>query len=145
MKPVTAGTASGCLVWLLVFGILSLCLCPAALVIGSFTSAVTADAVAGFLEPYLCPEDSTAQIITYETTTQDEFGNETPTTGYEMQCVDAGGTIVRPPSPDYAFYWLGLLALIGLAVSAIIGLLLAAPVGGFIARRAQRSRGAGSS
>jgi len=144
MKPLTAGTASGCLVWLLVFGILSLCLCPAALVIGSFTSAVTADSVAGFLEPYLCPDDSTAQIITYETTTQDEFGNETPSTGYEMQCVDASGAIVRPPSPDYAFYWLGLLALVGLGLSALLAFLLAAPVAGFIARRTQRSLKAGS-
>jgi hypothetical protein len=39
MKPKTTGTVSGCIVWILVFGALSLCMFPAATVIGGFTSS----------------------------------------------------------------------------------------------------------
>jgi len=99
--------------------------------------------VAGFMEPYLCPDNSTADIITFDTTTTDEFGNETPATGYEMQCVDAAGNVVRAGSPDYAFYWVGLLALASLIVSGGVAFLVAAPLGAFIARRRSRSTAAG--
>ena len=143
MKSVSAGAASGCLTWLLAFGVITLCLCPTAGFVGSFSSTLTADSVARILGPYLCPENSTAEIVTHQTTIADEFGNEKPATGFEMQCVDADGTIVRAPSPDYAFYWIGVLGGGALAVSAILALLFAAPIGAFITRRMQRSRKAG--
>src|SRR5690606_5605798 len=122
MKSLTAGSASGCLVWLLVFGVLSMCLCPVATFIGGFSSTIQAEAVGQFMAPYLCPDDSTAEIITFATTTRDEFGNERPATGYEMQCVNAAGVVVREPSPDYAFYWVGLLVVGSILLSGVLAL-----------------------
>jgi hypothetical protein len=134
MKSVAAGTTSGCLVWVLVFAVVSLCLCPVAAVIGGLTSTLQADFVAGVLGPYLCPVNSTAEIITFQTTMSDGPGDERLATGFEMQCVDATGRIVRAPSPDYAFYWVGLLAVGGLGIAVLLALLLAAPAGALIAR-----------
>lgn len=138
MKPAATGTLSGIVVWFVVLGVAFMCLCPAAIVTGAVSTALGADSVAGLLEPYLCPEGSSSEIISYQTTSIDEFGNETPTTAYEMQCVGAGGAITRAPSANFAFYWMGALAAGGLIVSAGLAFLLAAPAGvliGSIMRR----------
>jgi hypothetical protein len=140
MKSVAAGTTSGCVLWLIAFCVLSTCLFPVAMFVGGFSSTLQADFVAGLMEPYLCPENSTAEIITFQTTTTDEFGNQQPATGYEMQCVDANGTIVREPSPDYAFYWLGLLAVVGLVAAAVLGFFFAAPIGALVTHLMGRFR-----
>ena len=142
MRSLTAGSVSGCLAWFLLFAILSSCLCSGAAFFGGISSTLGSEPVARFLEPYLCPESSRAEIITFQTTTVDEFGNESPATGYEMQCVDESGTIVREPSPDYAFYWIGTLVAGSLAVAAVLALALALPVAGLIARYTGRRRGA---
>ncbi len=134
MKSTATGTLSGCLVWLIAFGLLLSCLVPVAMGIGGFTSTLSADFVAHTLEPYMCPEGSKAEIITFQTTSTDEFGNRQPATGFEMQCVDANGKIVRAPSPVYAFVWIGILGAIGLILSALFAFLLAAPAGVLIAR-----------
>jgi len=144
MKATAVGTTSGCLIWILAFGLVSTCLCPLAAVVGSLSSTLGAEYVVGILEPYLCPDDSTAEVITFDTTTTDEFGNESPATGYEMQCVDAAGNVVRTGSPDYAFYWVGFLAVGSLIVSGGAAFLVAAPLGAFIARRRSRTTSAGS-
>ena len=140
MKSVAAGTTSGCVLWLIAFCVLSSCLFPVATFIGGFSSTLAADTVAGIMGPYLCPEGSAAEIITFQTTTTDEFGNEQPATGYEMQCVDSSGNIMREPSPDYAFYWVGILAVVGLVAAAVLGFLFAAPVGGLVMRWSGRWR-----
>jgi hypothetical protein len=145
MKSLAAGTASSCLIWFLVFGLVSFCLCPVTMFLGGISSTLQADFVARVLQPYLCPDNSTAEVVTFQTTSQDEFGNATPATGYEMRCVDADGDIVRAASPDYAFYWIGLLALAGLIVSGVLALVLAAPIGAFITHRMRRSQGASTS
>lgn len=141
MKPTAVGATSGCVIWILAFGLVSLCLCPLAVVLGALSTTLGAESVAGILEPYLCPDNSTAEVITFQTTTTDEFGNESPATGYEMQCVDEAGSIVREGSPNYAFYWVGLLALASLIVSGGMAFLVAAPLGAFIARRRTNSAG----
>jgi len=140
MKSLTVGAASSCLTWFVVFGVISMCLCPAATFIGGFSSTLQAEGVAQFMEPYLCPANSSAEIITFQTTSRDEFGNDQPATGYEMQCVDANGNIVRAPSPDYAFYWVGLLAVGSIGAAGLLALLLAAPVGALAARFVNRTQ-----
>ena len=40
MKATKRGAVSGCIVWIIVFGILNLCLIPAGMMIGGFTSAL---------------------------------------------------------------------------------------------------------
>jgi hypothetical protein len=135
MKSAAVGTGSGCIIWIVAFGLVSLCLCPLAAMVGSVSATFGADSVAGIVEPYLCPDNSTAEIITFETTSSDEFGNQSPATSYEMQCIDATGSIVRQGSSDYAFYWVGVLALGSLILSGGAAFLVAAPLGAFIARR----------
>lgn len=139
MKATAVGTTSGCVIWILAFGLVSLCLCPIAAAIAGLSSTLAADSVAELMGPYLCPEDSTADVVTFQTTITDDSGSEEAAVGYEMRCVDAAGTVVRESSPDYAFYWVGILILISLVVSGGLAFLVAAPLGAFIARRNGRS------
>ena len=134
MESAKTGTISGCIVWAIVFSVLCACLFPVTMVIGSITSTLTGDSVARILGPRLCPQNSTAEIYTYETTTTDENGFETPSTAYEMRCVDAAGNLVKDLGPTYAFIWTGLLGAVGLVLAAILAFLLAAPAGAFIAK-----------
>ena len=140
MKSAATGTASGCVVWMLVFCMLSICVLTLALPVGSIVATVSGDFVVRVVGPYLCPPGSTGEIITFATTTVDSNGVRQPATGYEMQCVDASGSIVRAPSPDYAFAWLGILAVIGLVLSALFAFLFAAPAGVLIANLTSRWR-----
>ena len=133
MKSAATGTASGCVVWVLTFCVLSTCVLSAVVpLVGAVTSTNEAF-VESTIGPYLCPQGSTAELTTYETTGVDSSGNPISTTAYEMQCVDANGNITREPSVDYAFMWIGILAVIGLVVSALAAFLLAAPAGVVVA------------
>ena len=138
MKFTKAGTVSGCIVWILVFGILSACLLPAAMMIGGFTS------VSNFamrnVGTIICPDGTTAQSYSYATTTTDEFGNSQPSTAYEIHCVDASGTVVKEDPVLYAFLWMGIFVLIGLGIAALLAFALAAPAGVLIARVLDRNK-----
>ena len=140
MKSAATGTLSGCVVWVIVFFVLLTCLIPTAMFVGGLSSTLAADFVAGTLEPYLCPEGSHAEIITFQTTSVDDFGNAQPATGFEMQCENEQGEITRDPSPDYSFIWLGVLGLGSLVLSAVLAFLLAAPAGVLIARLLKRRK-----
>ena len=142
MKSAAVGTTSGCVIWLMAFGMVLLCLCPLSAAIGGVSATLGANSVASLLGPYLCPENSTAGIVTFQTTVPNDLGGESRATGYEMQCVAADGTVVREGSPDYAVYWVGLLALVSLVVSGGVAFLVAAPLGALIARRSGRSQAA---
>lgn len=135
MKSATTGAVSGCVVWMIVFCVLSLFLCPVAFGVGTVTESISPDFVAGILEPYLCPPDFTAEIVTRTTT--DVRGS---VTSHQMQCVDLNGNVVREPSQVYIFIWLGILAVTGLILSALIAFLLAAPAGVFIVNLSNRLR-----
>jgi hypothetical protein len=93
MKPKVSGPLSGCIVWIIVFGILSACLLPTAMMIGGFTSV--SKFAMQTIGPIICPDDTTAQPYSYATTTTDEYGNTQPSTAYELHCVDANGVIVK--------------------------------------------------
>ena len=56
-----------------------------------------------------------------------------------MRCLNSDGTVVREGSPDFAFYWMGILMLGSLLISGGLAFLVAAPLGTFIARRSGRS------
>jgi hypothetical protein len=144
MKTLASRSAPGCLIWLLLFGLISSCVLPAAIFVGGFSSALSDDFIARTLGPLLCPAESTAEIISYDTTSVDEFGNTVPATGYEMRCVDDAGRVVRGPSPAYAFYWIGLVALASLVVSGLLALLLAAPAGALLNRLLRRPPSVGT-
>ncbi len=132
MKSATSGTVSGCIVWVIVFGVLSMCLLPVASVIGGFTSA--SGLAMRTLGPFICPDGSTAQSYSYATTTTDENGNRQPSTAYVLQCVDANGEIIKEDPVVYAFAWIGIFALTGIILAAILSFALAAPAGVLIGR-----------
>lgn len=113
--------ASGCLLWLLLFGVLFSCLCSSATFIGGLAASLRADAVANIVDDYLCPDGSVGEIITYQVIPRRNA------TDYEMQCVAPGGKIVREPDPDYAFYWLGGLAVAAMLVAALVAFFLMIP------------------
>ncbi len=142
MKSATTGAVSGCVVWIIAFVVLSLCLVPVATLVGVFTSTSgsSIEFVADNLGPYLCPPGSTAEILTRQTTGVDSDGQRYDSTSYEMQCVDSNGAVVQEPSQTYVAYWLGLFAIIGLILSVLIAFLLAAPAGVVIVKLTNRLR-----
>lgn len=141
MKPATTGTVSGCIIWFIVFGLLSSCLLPVGMMIGGFTS------VTGFamqtLEPLICPDGATVKSRSYATTTNDEFGNPQPSTAYVMQCVDDNGDVVKEDPVVYAFIWIGMLSGAGIILAGIFSFVFAAPAGVLITRFLNRNRKAG--
>ena len=132
MKPKATGTLSGCLVWIIAFGILSTCILPVAMAVGGITSF--SRFAMQTLEPVICPEGTTAESYSYATTTTDEYGNTQPSTAYELHCVDANGVVVKEDPILYAFVWIGIIALIGLVIAALLAFALAAPAGALIAK-----------
>ena len=132
MKSKTTGTLSGCIVWIIVFGMLSACIFPAAMIIGGFTSV--SKFAMQTIAPIICPDGTTAQSYSYATTTNDEYGNTQPSTAYELHCVDANGVILKKDPVLYAFTWTGGIVVIGLVIAALLAFALAAPAGILISR-----------
>ena len=138
MKSTSTGAVSGCIIWFIVFGLLSSCLLPVGMFIGGFTSVT--DFAMKTLEPLICPDGTTAQSRSYATTTNDEFGNSQPSTAYVMQCVDANGEVVKEDPVAYAFIWIGILSGIGLILAGILAFIFAAPAGVLITRLINRNK-----
>ena len=134
----TTGAVSGCLVWIIVFGILSACLLPVSMIIGGFTSV--SNFAMQTLGPVICPDGTTAESYSYATTTTDEFGNSQPSTAYELHCIDATGAIVKEDPVLYAFIWMGIIVVIGLVIAALLAFAFAAPAGVLIARLLNRNK-----
>ncbi|HET6595440.1 MAG TPA: hypothetical protein VFG81_07440 [Anaerolineales bacterium] len=132
MKVTKAGTASGCLVWIVVFGTLNLCFFPAAMMIGGITSV--SNFAMQMVGPFICPEGTVGRSYSYATTTTDEFGNSQPSTAYELHCIDSNGEVVKEDAILYAFLWTGAIVLLSLGIAALLAFLLAAPAGVLIAR-----------
>ncbi len=138
MKQATAGTISGCVIWILSNGVIMSCILPIFIIIGTITSfSQFAIKATGNL---ICPKGTIAESYSYETTTADDFGNSEPATAVELHCVDQNGTVVKNDPVGYAFLWDGIFALIGLIISGILALVLAAPLGVLIGRLFNRSR-----
>lgn len=136
MKDAKTGTLSGCIVWVIVFGVLSCCFLPAGMSIGGVTSA--SNFAMRSLGPILCPQGTTAESYSYPTTTTDEYGNTQPSTAYELHCMDATGEVVKEDPVLFAFLWMGIITVIGLVIAALFAFVLAAPAGILIARALDR-------
>ena len=142
MKQTTAGTISGCVIWILSMGILMSCILPVFFVIGSVTSfSQFAVKTTGNI---ICPDGTIPESYSYETTTTDEFGNSQPATGVELHCVDQSGEVVKTDPVGYAFLWIGIFALLGLIISAILAFVLAAPLGILIGKLFNRGKKRGT-
>ena len=140
MKSTKIGAATGCVIWLITFGLLGSCLVPVALVVEGLVRGFNPELVARTLGPAMCPAESSAQVHTYPTTLTDSDGFESPATGYELRCINANGAIAKDLGPFPFFIWTGIAAGAGLALAALLALLLAAPAGAFIARVRMRSQ-----
>ncbi len=132
MKQTSAGALSGCLVWVIAFGVISMCILPVSMMVGGFTSF--SDLAIQQTGRFICPENTTPDVYSYATTTTDENGNRQPSTAYVLQCKDASGEVVKEDPVGYAFLWIGVIAGIGLILSGILAFVLAAPAGVVIAK-----------
>ena len=131
MKSATTGAVSGCLVWIIACGVISMCILPVSTAIGGITSV--SDFAIQQIGAIVCPENTTPDVRTYETTTTSD-GFTRPSTAYVLQCKDAGGEIVMEDPVGYAFIWIGILAAIGLILSGVLAFLFAAPAGVLITK-----------
>ena len=138
MKSAGTGTVSGCVIWFIVFCIVSTCVLPVASMVGGFSSGT--DFAVSKVGPMVCPENTIPKIHTYATTSIDDNGFERPATGYEIQCFDASGEIIKTDPVAYAFIWIGILAGIGLILAGILAFAFAAPAGVLITKWINRNK-----
>jgi len=132
MKSATTGAVSGCLVWIISCGIISMCILPVSMAIGGITSV--SEFAIQKTGTIVCPENTIPKVRTYATITTDENGTRQPSTAYVLQCVDAGGEILMEDPVGYAFIWIGIIVLIGLVLSGVLAFVLAAPAGVIITK-----------
>lgn len=138
MKSATTGAVSGCLVWIIACGVISMCLLPVSMAIGGITSV--SDFAIQKTGAIVCPENTTPKVRTEATTTTDENGNRQPATAYILQCMDASGEVMREDRVSYAFLWIGIITVIGLVLSGVLAFILAAPAGVLITKFINRVR-----
>jgi len=138
MKSATTGAISGCLVWVIACGVISMCILPVSMAIGGITSS--SDYAINFTGKFICPGGTTPESYSYATTTRDENGNEQPSTAYELHCVAANGEILKNDPVGYAFIWIGVFVLVGLIVAGGLAFLLAAPAGVLISKLLNRMK-----
>jgi len=138
MKNLRTGTASGCVIWFIVFCVLSTCIIPVAGTIGTITSFT--EIPIKVIGPMICPEGTTPQLHKYATTSTDDFGNSQPATGFSLQCVDANGDVVKEDLILYSFIWIGIIGAIGLILAGILAFAFAAPAGVLIAKFLNRNK-----
>ncbi len=138
MKSTTTGIASGCVIWGIVFAVISGCLLPTAMAVGGVSSSTSL--AVRTVGPMVCPKATTPTMHTYQTTSIDDNGFETPATGYEIQCLDANGDVAHTDSVSFAFIWIGILAAFGMLIAALLAFLLAAPAGVWVAKMFPRKQ-----
>ena len=138
MKSATTIAVSGCLVWILAFGVIAACILPVTMAIGGITAA--SDFAINFTGRFICPDRTTPESYSYATTTRDENGNSQSSTAYELHCVAANGEILKSDPVGYSFIWIGIFMLVGFIVTSGLALLLAAPTGLLISKILNRIR-----
>jgi hypothetical protein len=127
------GAVSGCVVWVILSVVPSMCLVPVACVFTLFTT--TSDLAAGIIGPLVCPKGTQAQIEVAPTTYVDDQGFTRESTGREMVCVDEAGVVAARPAHLPNWIWTGLVSGAALALAAGLGLVFAAPAGVVLGRR----------
>ncbi len=142
MKQASTGVVSGCLVWIIACGVISMCIMPVSTAIGGITSV--SDFAIQKTGALVCPENTTPDVRTYATTTTSD-GFTRPSTAYVLQCVDTSGEVVMEDPVGYAFIWIGIISGIGLVLSGVLAFVLAAPAGVLISKVLNRIRKPNSS
>jgi len=134
MKQAATGTISGCLVWIITFGVIGMCILPVSIAVGGLTSV--SDFAVKQTGAIVCPNNTTPKIRAFAT-----YGSG-PSTTSVLQCVDASGNVVKEDPVGFAFLWIGIIAVIGLIISALLAFALAAPAGVLIGRFINRMKAA---
>jgi len=132
VKQATTGTISGCLVWIIVFGVINICILPISMAVGGMTSVT--DFAVKQTGAIVCPNNTTPKIRSFAT-----YGSG-PSTTSVLQCVDASGNVMKEDPVGFAFLWIGIIAVIGLIISALLAFALAAPAGVLIGRFINRTK-----
>lgn len=136
------GTAAGCIVGVILFGVLSACLFPAGIMAAGFTSE--SDFAVDTIGRYLCPAGTTPDLTSYATTVLDERQVAMPATAYELICVDESGQTVSNQGPTYAFIYAALAGAAGLLLALVLASIFSAPVGIMAARLLGRNKTEGN-
>jgi len=126
MKQATTGTISGCLVWIIAFVVISMCILPISFMGSMFT--ITSDFAIRQTGAIVCPDNTTPKIRSFAT-----YGSG-PSTTSVLECVDASGNVVKEDPVGFAFLWIGIIAGIGIILAGILAFVFAAPAGILIAK-----------
>ncbi len=102
MKSATTGAVSGCLVWIIAFIVISMCILPISFAGSMFT--MTSDFAIRQTGTMVCPDNTTPEVRSFAT-----YGSG-PSTTYVLECVDASGEVVQESPVGYAFIWIGILS-----------------------------------
>lgn len=135
------GTASGCLVWVVLVVVIGTCLLPVGLIVSVFTA--TSDAAAQTIGPLICPEGSVATIEQSNNADRMDLGAEPVAATREMVCVDAQGTVITRPAPLPNWLWMAFITLVMAGLAGILAIILAVPAGatvGSLLKKMQKKR-----
>jgi len=126
MKQATTGTISGCLVWIIAFVVISMCILPISFMGSMFT--ITSDFAIRQTGAIVCPDNTTPKIRSFAT-----YGSG-PSTTSVLECMDASGNVVKEDPVGFAFLWIGIIAGISIILAGILAFVFAAPAGILIAK-----------
>ncbi|MBP7999019.1 MAG: hypothetical protein KA314_06610 [Chloroflexi bacterium] len=135
------GTASGCLVWVVLVMVIGTCLLPVGLIVSVFTA--TSTAAAQTIGPLICPEGSVATIEQSNTAYRTDLGAEPVAATRELVCVDNHSTVITRPSPLTNWIWMGFIMVMMLFLAGFLAFVLAAPAGatvGILLQHVQKKR-----
>ena len=121
MKEATTGAISGCLIWVITFGVISMCILPVSIAVGGITSVT--DFAVKQTGTIVCPDNTTPKIRSFAT-----YGSG-PSKTSVLQCMNASGIVVKEDPISFAVLWIGIIAVIGLMIAALLAFALAAPAG----------------
>lgn len=132
MKEATSGTISGCLVWVIAFVVIGMCILPISFAGSMFT--FTSDFAIERTGAMVCPDNTTPEIRSFAT-----YGSG-PDTTVVLQCVDASGEVVKEDPVGFAFLWIGIITGIALILTGVLAFVFAAPAGVLIAGLVNRMK-----
>ena len=132
MKQATTGTVSSCLVWILAFVVISLCILPISFVGSMFT--ITSDFAVKQTGAIVCPDNTTPEVRSFAT-----YGSG-PSTTYVLECVDVNGDVVKEAPVGFAFLWIGIVTVAGLILTGVLAFVFAAPAGALVAGLVNRMK-----
>lgn len=132
MSKTKTTAVSGCLIWFILVMVIGTCVMPVFFTIGTVSSF--SDFAINTTGGWLFPQGTTPQSHTYPTTSRDQNGFEHSATGYELQCLDASGEIVKTDPVLFSFIWIGICAASGMIVTAVLVFVFAVPGGALVTK-----------